>query len=284
MKKKPTLTQAKKVNTLYQLHHSGQLLILPNVWDSLGAILLQDLGYPAVATASASVAFANGYDDGEHIPFEELLYVLKKIVNNVNIPVTADIESGYARTDLDLKNNILQLLDTGIAGINIEDTDKQTGALRLVEEQCNRIKLIKDACAETGRQLFINARTDVYLHNFTENKLEKTIQRGLAYKAAGADCFYPITMHDKKEIKQVVDAVQMPVNIIPVPGIPQLSELQNIGVARVSLGPSFLKIAIQAMKKLAVKLQQNEGVDDIIGNEVTSAYLHELVNKNKAEH
>ena len=121
----------------------------------------------------------------------------------------------------------------------------------------------------------------MYLRNHTENKLEATIKRGLAYKDAGADCFYPITMNKIDEIKQVVDAVQMPVNIIPVPGIPALNELQDIGVARVSLGPSFLKTAIQAMKKLAVKLQQNEGIDDIIENEITSAYLHELVKKAK---
>ena len=275
------LTQQEKVNTFYELHHSGKLLILPNIWDSFGAMLLQDIGYPAIATASASVAFANGYDDGEHIPFAELLRILRKITSSVTVPVTADIESGYASDDVRLKNNILQLLDLGIAGINIEDTSKQTGTLRTVEEQCNRIKLIKDACAEAGKQLFINARTDVYLRNHTENKLEATIKRGLAYKDAGADCFYPITMNKIDEIKQVVDAVQMPVNIIPVPGIPALNELQDIGVARVSLGPSFLKTAIQAMKKLAVKLQQNEGIDDIIENEITSAYLHELVNKAK---
>lgn len=279
MKKETMLTQQEKVNTFYELHHSGKLLILPNIWDSLGAMLLQDLGYPAVATASASVAFTNGYDDGEHIPFTELSGILRKITSGVNVPVTADIESGYADNDLQLKNNILQLLDIGIAGINIEDTDKQTGALKPAEEQCNRIKLIKDTCAEAGRQLFINARTDVYLRSYTENKLEETIKRGLAYKEAGADCFYPIIMNKIDEIKQVVNAVQMPVNIIPVPGIPALSELQAIGVARVSLGPSFLKTAIQAMKKLAVKLWQNEGIDDIIGNEITSAYLHELVNK-----
>jgi len=280
MKNEPAIIrQQEKAALLHELHHSGKLLLLPNIWDSLGARLLQDLGYPAVATASASVAFANGYDDGEHIPFAELLIILKKIVATVTVPVTADIESGFAENDLQLKNNILQLLDTGIAGINIEDTNKQTGILKPLEEQCASIKLIKNTCTEAGKQLFINARTDVYLRSNIENKLEETITRGLAYKDAGADCFYPIIMNKKKEIEQVVKAVQMPVNIIPVPGIPSLNELQDIGVARVSLGPSFLKTAIQAMKKLAIKLQQNEGIDDIIGNEITSAYLHELVNK-----
>jgi 2-methylisocitrate lyase-like PEP mutase family enzyme len=202
-----TSSQQEKADLLYQLHHSGKLLILPNVWDSLGAMLLQDLGYTAIATASAAVAFTNGYDDGEHISFRELLVVLKKIEGSVIVPVTADIETGYAENDLQLKDNILQLLDTGIAGINIEDTDKQTGSLRPLKEQCNRIRLIKDTCAETGSELFINARTDVYLWNSIENKLEETIQRGLAYKDAGADCFYPILMHKADEIKGVVNVL-----------------------------------------------------------------------------
>ena len=88
MKNEPAIIrQQEKAALLHELHHSGKLLLLPNIWDSLGARLLQDLGYPAVATASASVAFANGYDDGEHIPFAELLIILKKIVATVTVPV-----------------------------------------------------------------------------------------------------------------------------------------------------------------------------------------------------
>lgn len=278
------LNQQQKAEVLYELHHSGKLLVLPNIWDSLGAMLLEDLGYPAVATASASVALSNGFDDGEKIPFSELLGIIKKITHHVNIPVTADIESGYAENDFQLKENILQLLDAGIAGINIEDTDKKTHTLFPVETQCKRIRLIKNICAETGRQLFVNARSDVYLQTDNlQDKLKQTLERGEAYKEAGADCFYPITMHKKEEIITTVNRLQMPVNIILMPGVPALKELESIGVARVSLGPSFLKTAIQAMKKLAVKLQQSEGLDDIADNEITSAYLKGIIDKSKKE-
>jgi len=275
------LHQQEKAKRFYDLHHSGRLLILPNIWDSLGALLLEDIGYPAVATASASVALANGYDDGEIIAFDDLLKILKNIAGNVNIPVTADIESGYAGSDHQLQQNMRQLIEAGIVGINIEDTDKKTKALLPVEVQCERIKLVKAVAAEMNVPLFINARTDIYLRGQdNNNKLEETIQRGLAYKAAGADCFYPITMHDVEDINRTVHQVQMPVNIVAMPGIPALTDLEKMGVARVSLGPGFLKYSINAMKNLAQKLMHYEGLNDIVENEITSAYLKELVNRN----
>ncbi len=275
--------QRSKATLFHNLHHSGRLLILPNIWDSLGAMLLQDLGYPAVATASASVAFVNGYDDGENISFEELLMILKKIILHVAIPVTADIESGYAENEQQLKKNIQQLIEAGIAGINLEDTDKKTHSLLPIETQCEKIKLIRKVCEEMNTQLVINARTDVYIHNKDNGNdaLEETIKRGIAYKAAGADCFYPIIMQNPDDISLTLKQLQMPVNILLMPGIPELADLQNMGVARVSLGPGFLKIAVQAMKNLAVKLQHYEGIDDITGNEITSACLKDLVTKKR---
>jgi 2-methylisocitrate lyase-like PEP mutase family enzyme len=271
------LTQQEKAEQFYDLHHSGKLLILPNIWDSLGALLLQNIGYPAVASASASVAFSNGFNDGENIPFDELLVILERIAGNVNIPVTADIESGYADDEQQLKQNITHLIEAGIVGINIEDTDKNTGTLIPVKEQCEKIKVIKKVAEETGVSFFINARTDVYLLSHDNNKLDETIQRGFAYKDAGADCFYPITMNNSEDIISTIQHLQMPVNVIIMPGIAALSELEKMGVARVSLGPGFLKYAIKSMKNLAEKLMYYEGMNDIIENEITSEYFKELV-------
>jgi 2-methylisocitrate lyase-like PEP mutase family enzyme len=140
--------QKEKAQQLHKLHHSGKLLILPNIWDSLGAVLLESLEYPAIATASASIAFTNGYNDGEHNPFADVLNTIGKIVNSVNLPVTADIESGYADNDTQLQENIKLLLEKGIVGINIEDTDKKANTLYSVNVQCNRIKLIKKIAGE----------------------------------------------------------------------------------------------------------------------------------------
>ncbi|MBI3139384.1 MAG: isocitrate lyase/phosphoenolpyruvate mutase family protein [Sphingobacteriales bacterium] len=278
------MTQKEKAIVFNQLHHNDKLLVLPNIWDPLGALLLESSGYPAVATASAAVAFSNGFDDGEIIPFENVLGILKKITAAVGIPVTADIESGYADNDAELYHNVQRLIGTGIVGVNIEDTDSKTKHFFPVEIQCQRINTIRKAADEMGVPIFINARTDVFLHGETfstpQQKLDETVARGLAYKKAGADCLFPIAMKQQEDIQKLISSVQMPVNILAIPGVPALYTLNEIGVARVSLGSSFLKIAIRAMKTLALELKNSEGLSSITENEITTDILKKLVNKN----
>ena len=199
------------------------------------------------------------------------------------VGVTADIESGYAQDDTLLEENIERLLQTGIVGINFEDSDKKTQSLLPVETQCRKIRLIRDVSHRSKVPLFINARTDVYTKGkefiTARSRIEETIKRGLAYKDAGADCFFPLAMQDYNEIKKCVGLLQMPINIIIIHGVPGLNVLEEIGIARVSLGPSFLKIAIKAMKSLATKLRDHDGLNEIVENEITSDYLKKLVNK-----
>lgn len=276
-------SQKNKAIQLHQLHHSGELLVLPNIWDTLGATLLESLNYKAIATASASIAYTNGYNDGEKMPLDELLVILNKIVAAVSIPVTADIESAYSDGDKQLEEHIGLFLKTGIAGINIEDTNRQTGSMYSIQEQCNRIGIIKKVAAQHDIPLFINARTDVLIHDApypsAEARFDEVLKRGLAYKEAGADCFYPMILNNKAEIEKLVKQLNMPINLLSFPGIPDLKTLHKMGVARVSLGPGFLKKAIQAMKNLAIQLQNLEGLDEIISNDITSDYLKNLVNK-----
>lgn len=265
-----------------QLHHNGNLVVLPNVWDPLSAMLLESLGYPAVATASASIALSNGYRDGEKIPFEEVLVILKKIVNSVNIPVSADIESGYAKNKAELEENMKKLIDTGIVGINFEDSSHPENKLIATKDQCEKISIIKKVGMKKGSPLFINARSDVYLRwgNLSEEeKLLKTIERGKAYKDAGADGFYPIIVREKQSIESIVKEVGLPVNIILLPGTPDFETLKNMGVSRLSLGPGFLKTAINAMKNIAGKLLAYEGINEITNNPVSSDYLNDLISK-----
>jgi len=274
-------TQLQKAVILNQLHHNGKLLVLPNIWDPLGAVLLESLGYSAIATASASIAFSNGYPDGEKIPFADLLTILQKIVRQVKIPVTADIETGYAINNHTLSENIKKLVDTGIAGINIEDSNQDNDSLNSLEAQCEKITLIKKTALSMGTPLFINARTDAYLkagHLSGEEKLAEVIQRGKAYKDAGADGFYPIFLKTIEDIEAVIKAVVLPVNILLFPGIPDFESLQKTGVARLSLGPGFLSAAINAMKNTAEKLLRYEGMNDAKENPVNFAYLNSLIN------
>jgi 2-methylisocitrate lyase-like PEP mutase family enzyme len=277
------MTQKEKAERFCELHYTGKMLVLPNIWDPLGALLMENLGYPAAATASAAIAYANGYNDKEKIPFNDLLELLKKITASVNLPVTADIESGYADNNTQLQENIKLLLNAGIVGINIEDTDHKTGSFQSIEFQCNKIRLIRKVADEIGIPLFINARTDVYLHekNFAaaEARFDEIIKRGLAYKEAGADGFFPIMLKEEENIKQLIGRIKLPLNIITFPGIPDLKTLSKLGVARVSLGPSLLKTAIKAMKELAIQLKDYEGLSSITGNEITSDYLKGLVSR-----
>ena len=276
-------SQKAKAELFRELHHNGKMLVLPNIWDSLGAALLEKLNYPAIATASASIAYVNGYNDGENIPFTDLLILLKKITGSVNIPVTADIESGYANTNTELQKNIELLIETGIVGINLEDSDKKNNTLFPIEIQCERINLIKKVAAETGIPLFINARTDVYIKGkdfvSEEEKFNETVKRGKAYIDAGADCFFPILMTQKTAIQNLIAELNCPINIIAIAGVPDLKTLNEMGVARVSLGPGFLKIAIRTMKEIAEKLKNYEGIEEITGNEITSDFLKSLIDK-----
>lgn len=277
----PQKSQIEKANDFKQLHLSGKPLILPNVWDVLGARLLESIGYKAIATASASVAFSNGYLDGENIPFQTVLENLKKISANVNLPVTADIECAYANNENELKENIRLIINTGVVGINFEDTDKQKLQLNDIAYQCKQIKIIRSIANEMGINLFINARTDVMLHpslySNEDAQQKELIKRGQEYINAGADCFFPVALKNETVITQLVTSIKAPINLLAIPGIPTFNVIEKLGVARISLGPGFLKAAIQSMKNLAEELLQQNGYDKIMENTITTDYLKTLI-------
>lgn len=273
-------TQEEKARTFRALHKGGEMLILPNIWDPLGARLLESLGYAAIATASASVAFTNGYDDGEQIPLHDALTRISEITRIVKVPVSADFESGYAGDDVTLQRNIDLLLQTGVVGLNLEDYNTRSGELYPLDVQCKRIKVVRRTAEEAGIPFFINARTDVYLRPNLypqDQKLGETIDRGKAYLDAGADCIFPPGLKDKDDLFNVIKTLQSPVNVIAIPGIPDFKTMEDIGVARLSLGPGYLKIAIKAMKDLALKLKGHDGLTDVLQNDVTSEHLKKLV-------
>lgn len=274
--------QPEKGKVLHTLHHSGQLLILPNIWEVSAAAMLEKIGYPAIATSSSAIASCNGYDDGEKLPFNDLLHILKRIVCSVQVPVSADVESAYAKNNASLAENIKRLISTGIAGINFEDSHHDEKNLTPIDEQGEKIFLIRKTATEMGMPLFINARTDAYIKYSSltmEEKLVQTLQRGKTYKDAGADCLYPIALKSKEDFETIIKEVKLPVNILLLDGIPGFNELKEIGVTRLSLGGNFIKFAINAMKNIAEKLLNFEGMDDITHNTVTSDYLKNLIKK-----
>lgn len=271
----------KKEEQFRQLHHNGKILILPNIWDPFGALLLEKLGYPAVATASSSVALSNGYGDGEKLPFDALLHLLKEIVKRVQVPVTADVESGYAGDNHHvLAENIKKLIDTGIAGINFEDSVHGKPGMTSLEEQTAKISLIKKTASTSGSQLFINARVDVYIKRAELNddeKLSEAIKRGKAYKDSGADGLYPIILRNEKHIDALVKEVGLPLNLTMIPGIPPMDILKKMGVARLSLASGFFKAAVSTMKGLAEDLLNGRDVTAVMKKTVTSEFFEGLI-------
>ncbi len=269
-----------KEKIFHQLHHTGKILLLPNIWDPLGALLLQDLGYPAVATSSSAIALSRGYPDGEKLPFEELLKILKCTTQRVTIPVTADVESGYATNNNILSDHIKKLIDTGIAGINFEDSIHDRKGMLDISEQCRKIETIRKVAKEYGSHLFINARVDVYIKAPQLNddeKLSEAIERGKSYKNAGADGLYPIILKDHHHIEAIVKETGLPVNITLMAGTSDINKLQQLGVARLSLASGFLKLAATTMKDIAGKLLKHEDIGTEMKEMVTSDYLNKLV-------
>ena len=282
-------SQLAKAQQFQAMHFRKEMLLLPNIWDPLGALLLQNIGYPAVATASASIAFSNGYNDGEQIPFTELVWQVTKITDSVDIPVSVDIESGYSNSIDGIQKNIHKLIHAGIIGVNIEDTNKTNNSLVPIMIQCEKIQAIREVGARMGVPIFINTRTDVYLndspHITNVEKFKKLLKRAHAYKAAGADCIFPIGLKNKNEIEKFVNELSCPVNILMLPDVPDLITLQQIGVSRVSFGPSFLKVAIKALKDTALNIKNLANIDSITQNEIKTDYLKKLViKKHKNEH
>ena len=220
-----------------KLHRSGEPLVLYNAWDAGSAIAVAEAGASAIATGSHSLAGAQGYDDGEHIPLTRLVETARQIADAVDLPLTVDMEAGYATNLTDLAHNASALIDAGAIGCNLEDRLIRAGGLRSIEEQAERI------AAVSGEGLFVNARTDTFLDPLKAgedpNQIElvhAAIERAAAYRAAGAGSFFIPGLSDPELIGQVCDAVAIPINVMRLPEMVSNSALAKLGVARISYG------------------------------------------------
>ncbi len=214
-----------------QLHQS--LFILPNAWNPKSALHFQQEHFPAVATSSAAVANSLGYEDGEAMPFEEYLLIVRRIVATVQVPVTVDIEMGYGKTNATIVANIKKLTDLGVAGINIEDSTIHSGnrTLQNAHQFAERIAFIKNKA-----DLFVNVRSDTYLLNVA-NKQSETLARIPLYEAAGADGIFLPCISAAADIAAAVNSTTLPINVMCLPQLPDFETLRTLGVKRVSMGP-----------------------------------------------
>jgi len=231
-----------KAKSFHSLHVRGQPLVLFNVWDVGSAKAVAEAGARAIATGSWSVAKANGYEDGERMPFELVLGNLERIARATDLPVTVDLESGYGQTAEAVGRTIEQSIDAGAIGCNIEDSNPGTGSLRGIAEQVARIAHASKAAQAKQIPYFINVRTDVFFVNTEprisdDERIALVLERAKAYAAAGADGLFVPGLENAASVRRVADASPLPLNIMVGDETPSLRELASLGVARVSHGP-----------------------------------------------
>jgi 2-methylisocitrate lyase-like PEP mutase family enzyme len=219
-----------------QLHQS--FFILPNAWNPKSALRFQQENYPAVATSSAAVANSLGYEDGEAMPFEDYLFIIRRILATVQIPLTVDIEMGYGNSNEAIYANVRKLAELGVAGINIEDSTIQSNerTLQHAAPFAETIAFIKNKLTNDHLELFINVRCDTYLLNVA-NKQAETGTRIPLYEAAGADGIFLPCISTEADIAEAVNSTTLPINVMCIPGLPNFETLQTLGVKRVSMGP-----------------------------------------------
>lgn len=272
--------QIQRAERFLALHHNPKLLVLPNIWDPLGARLLEHLGYPAAATASAAVAFSLGYDDGQKITLAAMIETIRRIASAVDIPVTADIEAGFAERPSDVADNIRQVLRAGAVGINFEDSDPATGNLLPVDFQCERLKAIRAMTDREGIPLVINARIDVFISDFDgtiEEKISEATTRGRAYVETGADCLYPIGLGELDALARLQSATSAPLNVYGPSTTASMQELEAAGISRISLGPSVIKATLATMKGIFEDLLNYRSLETLTRDMISSDEILEFV-------
>jgi len=274
------MTQLTKAQTLLSLHHTHNLLILPNVWNPIGARMVEAKGFPAVATASAAIAESLGYSDGEQIKLATMLDMVARIVRSVSIPVSADFEAGYSESIEGLQENTSRLIDTGVAGINFEDSWDHGTQLRSIPEQMKRIQAIREVAEKHNIHLVINARSDsFFVDGFAtdEGRIEDVVNRSNAYIQAGADCVYPIGRGDKETLVILRQRIKSPLNVLATAKTASLKELQEIGINRVSFGPYIFRSLLAKASAMfdEIKSFGNYGIimDNILTHDDIQEYL-----------
>ncbi|MFF4511563.1 isocitrate lyase/PEP mutase family protein [Streptomyces mirabilis] len=263
------------------LHIPGRPLVLPNAWDTASARLVEEAGAAAVATTSAGLAWDLGTADGDRLDRDRALGAVARVAAAVRVPVSADIESGYAKDAAGVGDTIRAVLAAGAVGVNIEDAlygreggggegddgedagDGGRGPLRPVAEQAERIAGARAAADAAGVPLFINARIDTVLRG--AGGVEETLERAAAFLAAGADGIFVPGVVDPGTVKSLVAGVEGPLNVLAGPGAPSVAELAALGVARISTGSSIAQAAHAVVRRAARELLSAGTYDSLTG-------------------
>lgn len=275
------MSQSDRAAYFRQLHIKRSL-VLPNAWDAASARVIELAGALAIASTSAGVSWSHGRGDGQKLRREEMIQGIRYMVQTVAVPVTADIEGGYGSgSTRDVAETVHALIAIGAVGINLEDSPGHDGEVLLAPEvHAERIRAAREAALAAGGDLLINARTDVYLFQVgaPETRFDAAVERANLYRAAGADCVFVPGVIDADTIAALVRAIDGPLNIMAMPGPPGASQLGQLGVARVSVGPAIAQAALATTRRAARELleQGTYGTpeDSLPFGEVNGMFAH----------
>ncbi len=273
-------SQKQKAHTLRKLHQGPDLLVLVNIWDVASARVIEDLGFPAVATSSAAIANSLGYPDGERISRGEMLETVSRIAAAVSVPVTADMEAGYAATPEEMEDTARELVVSGAVGLNLEDGYDNESQLVDVRLQVEKIEAVREIGERAEVPLVINARTDAYwLKDGGDPKAHfaEAVRRAKAYREAGADCIFVPGLRDPEQIRQFLYESPGPLNILAGAGVPPLDELRKAGVRRVSLGSGPYRAALGIVMRIGKALREAGTYTLMTEYNIPYADLNELV-------
>ena len=274
----PLKSQKEKAEDFRVLHHGKRILILPNGWDVPSARVFEDAGFPAIATSSAGLLVSLGFPDGEVIGRDEFVSAVGRIARILSVPLSADVVAGFGGTTKEVLVTVKAILNAGAVGINIEDFTHATKKLYPIERHIENVKAIRKLAETTGVPLVINARTDAlrFAEGDEEARVKEAIRRATAYRDAGADCVYPMGLIDVTSIVRFVKALDFPINVMVRKGLPPVSELQRLGVARVSFGPTASYAAMGLLKRAAKEVLEKGTYENLVEGAITFDELNAL--------
>ena len=250
--------------TFARLHQQKELFILPNAWNAQSAFQLQQTGFKAIGTSSAAVAKSLGYEDGEQMPFNSYLFIINRILATINLPLSVDMEMGYGSTGDEIYENICQLYELGVAGINIEDSQINASKRTLQDAGAFAKKLehVATRLQGAGIALFINVRCDAYLLQVANTQAEAETRAKL-YESSGANGLFLPCISNEKDIQSAVAATNLPINVMAIPQLPGFDALNQLGVKRVSLGNFLFDNVYRNVQHTAAEIIKNKNVSPL---------------------
>lgn len=254
------MNTAQRAEAFQRMHRGPGVVVIANAWDAASARVFESAGLQAIGTSSAGVAFAHGYADDASLPRDTLLQATAEIVRVVRVPVTADILGGLGDTPEAVADTVRQVIALGAVGVNIEDgLDSVNGhapQLRDVEQQADIIRAAVEAARQAGVDIVVNARTDSHWLQLGDEaeQLRTSVTRAQRYVQAGASCVFVPAVTRRETIATLVGEIGAPLNILASPGCPGVSELQALGVRRVSLGSGPMRAIMMLTRHIAEEL------------------------------